>query len=1030
MKFGRQLQFIQVEKWKGKYINYSFLKKEIKSIFGPYLNPSKVTIKPGTDKRRFQNRSKHPKISVQNKPGQLLFPDGQTVLTFKPSTQIRRAESTLGGWGTDGQLSSGFSGSMLNIRMAERVHGSTADFHDEGRQTESHEQPIEEQKEITSQQEPIHTPIDIPPTVKPVISTDDTHAVIVMPTQPSTEEPPTAEQKVEVSETTSEDRPEEEKKSQTASEEQQSAGEAQPTQEVQSTGEEQLEEEDDQKLLQEEDVAAKARSPSNQHESSVPAIRDPVLAQRTDSQPGLKRTESQEEVTLQVRVEEWGYVYEQELRKVIFFVRQQVNNFYGQITALQQRIDSYEPNQITVGKTVQLKRHFLNFCVEAQELMNYVGVNKEGFRKILKKLVKVVSQNETEVDEEGHEKTKIVSYVKDEKEQMEEATNAIINGLPKISAIIDRIVLLYVETFCPDGKFGSGGDPDHAEELLTMTPKHKQQLEMELRTELLNSVEAQIAWKKNTILGEYLTHQQKAQLPGQLTAQAGDGLRDRTISSQIVTPQGDIVQEEELSPEQLALKKKEESRKDMHRTKWIPVIIAYLVLIVFGAVPWPSNIASQMRCLGLLLYAGTLWCTEAIPPYVTSLSIPMYATFLQVAGPTGTPLVDASKAIVKAMMSNTVLLAIGGFSIALAMKHSKLDTKLAGYLLQFKLARNPHFFIMLIMVLEYLLTMVISNVSSTMLAVSICLPILRETPVGCRFNKAILLGIALCGNIAGMATPLASPQSMIAYETCESAMGDAAKISFGSWVGVAIPNSLVICAAGYVVLVFMYRIDIKEVPFASKKQTFLNFKQFYVAIISIATIALWFVVSYVPALGNEATIALIPFVFFFGFGFAKKTDLKELPWNIVLLVMGGSALGEAIKSSKLLEMIAGWFSGGFSLWPVYVKSLILTLVVFVVAIIVSHTVSALIFLPIIASIMAVSGNHVELVVVMCSFTISCPMILTVGSFPNICTASIEDAEHKSYVGSKDFLTFGTIVSVIGFVITNGVGFGLSFALGL
>jgi hypothetical protein len=63
----------------------------------------------------------------------------------------------------------------------------------------------------------------------------------------------------------------------------------------------------------------------------------------------------------------------------------------------------------------------------------------------------------------------------------------------------------------------------------------------------------------------------------------------------------------------------------------------------------------------------------------------------------------------------------------------------------------------------------ISNVPSSVLCVSIALPIVHQLPHGDPFAKALLLGIAFSNNIGGMTTPIASPQNVIAFGWCEQA---------------------------------------------------------------------------------------------------------------------------------------------------------------------------------------------------------------------------------------------------------------------
>jgi hypothetical protein len=71
----------------------------------------------------------------------------------------------------------------------------------------------------------------------------------------------------------------------------------------------------------------------------------------------------------------------------------------------------------------------------------------------------------------------------------------------------------------------------------------------------------------------------------------------------------------------------------------------------------------------------------------------------------------------------------------------------------------------------------ISNVPSSVLCVSIALPIVHQLPSGDPFAKALLLGIAFSNNIGGMTTPIASPQNVIAFGWCEQARKNSALTS-------------------------------------------------------------------------------------------------------------------------------------------------------------------------------------------------------------------------------------------------------------
>lgn len=95
---------------------------------------------------------------------------------------------------------------------------------------------------------------------------------------------------------------------------------------------------------------------------------------------------------------------------------------------------------------------------------------------------------------------------------------------------------------------------------------------------------------------------------------------------------------------------------------------------------------------------------------------------------------------------------------------------------------------------------------------------------------------------------------------------------------------------------------------------------------------------------------------------------------------------------------------------------------------VSHTVAALVLLPLAASIVGKDSPHLQMILVGCSLVISGPMILTFASFPNMVTYSVEDDEKKPYVSAKDFLIYGGLVTITNFIMINTVFYGTALAM--
>lgn len=136
-------------------------------------------------------------------------------------------------------------------------------------------------------------------------------------------------------------------------------------------------------------------------------------------------------------------------------------------------------------------------------------------------------------------------------------------------------------------------------------------------------------------------------------------------------------------------------------------------------------------------------------------------------------------------------------------------------------------------------------------------------------------------------------------------------------------------------------------------------------------------------------IAIIPLLAFFGTGILTKEDFNNFLWTVIILAMGGIALGKAVESSGLLHMIAEAvqdYVEGFSLWVVLVIFSGLTLVI---ATFISHTVAALIILPIVAQIGATLPDPHPRILVMgagliCSAAMGLPGMFSCVGPPGSC----------------------------------------------
>ena len=165
--------------------------------------------------------------------------------------------------------------------------------------------------------------------------------------------------------------------------------------------------------------------------------------------------------------------------------------------------------------------------------------------------------------------------------------------------------------------------------------------------------------------------------------------------------------------------------------------------------------------------------------------------------------------------------------------------------------------------------------------------------------------------------------------------------------------------------------------------------QYFISIITLVTIILWCVSHQLEnVFGDMGVVAIIPMVAFFGTGILTKEDFNNFLWTIIILAAGGLSLGKAVSSSGLLHTIAATVTEkveGMSLYGVLV---VFAALILVIATFISHTVAALIFLPLVHQVGAgMSEPHPNLLVFGSALMCSAAMGLPTSGFPNMSMSS-------------------------------------------
>ncbi|ETV99949.1 hypothetical protein, variant [Aphanomyces invadans] len=309
--------------------------------------------------------------------------------------------------------------------------------------------------------------------------------------------------------------------------------------------------------------------------------------------------------------------------------------------------------------------------------------------------------------------------------------------------------------------------------------------------------------------------------------------------------------------------KRQQGNQDslLRKVKLMPFCISCVIFVLLLAVPIPGQKEVQQRCLAMLVFITSLWVSEALPYFATSLLVPVLVVFLRILNDKQHPanLLDAkgaAKEVTSLMVNHTTILIMGGFSISAALSKCQIELYIAAFL-QRRFKKSPRLFLLAIMLMGLFLSMWINNHTAPVLCVSVLLPIIRDFPQHSSYVKTLLIGLAFACNLGGMMTPIASLQNTLAQSYLEKA---GYVVSFGQWMMIAVPFCVLSTILCWFFLLWAFNpADVKYIPqiVYDQKQR-VNQVHVAVVLLTVSTIVLWALFTFIaPTVGDMSIISLI-----------------------------------------------------------------------------------------------------------------------------------------------------------------------------
>jgi len=465
--------------------------------------------------------------------------------------------------------------------------------------------------------------------------------------------------------------------------------------------------------------------------------------------------------------------------------------------------------------------------------------------------------------------------------------------------------------------------------------------------------------------------------------------------------------------------------------------ILFFLVLLFDFVPG-KPVVTRMAAIAVLM--SVWWITEAIPLAATAI-LPMILY----------PLLGilAGKATAPIYFNSTIFLFIGGFMIALTMEKWDLHKRLALLIIR-TIGGGPSRIILGFMIASAFLSAWMSNTATTIMMLPIGLSIIlqMEEEFGetdsHRFSLCLMLGIAYAASMGGMATLVGTPPNLVLQRTFQLTFPKATPISFGIWMIMAVPLSVVMILTIWVVLTKVIyrppehlRVSPEIVDNEYKALGPMTYEEKVVAVIFAITAVLWvfrknLVLGFVTIPGwsnllptskliDDGTVAVIMASIMFFFPTrnpdAKTATLmdvtvfKDLPWDIIILFGGGFALAKGFQVTGLADFIGTKLQvlAGFS--TVGMIGVISTTLTFLTEL-TSNTATTQMVLPILASIAVAMKTHPLLLMIPATLSASCAFMMPVATPPN----AIVFGSGRVKIG--EMVKAGLLINIIGVIIVT------------
>ncbi|MBA4165478.1 MAG: C4-dicarboxylate ABC transporter [Erythrobacter sp.] len=459
--------------------------------------------------------------------------------------------------------------------------------------------------------------------------------------------------------------------------------------------------------------------------------------------------------------------------------------------------------------------------------------------------------------------------------------------------------------------------------------------------------------------------------------------------------------------------------------KRIGLGIGALALSIGALAPAPGGMPDAAWLVaGLVVMMAAWWMTEAIPLTATAL-LPFVV--LPLAGIMG------AKETASAYYAPILFLLLGGAFLALAIERTGLHRRLSLAILRLVGAKGGQARLLLaFMISAALLSMLISNTSTTLIMMPMALAVLagggmREGDTD-GLSGALPMGIAFAASIGGLGTIVGSPTNGIAVALLDNMIG--VKISFAQWMAYGLPVVLLGIPIAALIIAKLQRVADHPFDIAAARTTIDDHAPWSVAekrllpVIAI-TFLLWMSQLLVAPLlpedsWTDGTIAVIAGLALFvlpdgtGRPLLVWKEADRAPWGVIMMFGGGLALAAGMQASGLAEWLGTALLPLASV-PLPLVALAIVGMVVLITEFASNVATASAIMPVVAALAVALGADPILLAMPAALAASWGFMLPAGTGPNAIAWATGHIRIQRMVSAGFLLDLAGIVLIVGAV---------------